>query len=134
VVNGVAMPRNERRHPSSTPLVLLALVPALAWGTVLVVGSQLHENLCSTGATPDRGMWFGLDLRIPTIVLAVAAAVLTIAAGVTLLQMRREALSEGSGDDTGARAFVATLGLVSAAFFLLIILASIVNTAVNPRC
>jgi hypothetical protein len=134
VVNDVAMPRDEQHRRSATPLVLLALVPALAWGTLLVVGSQLHENLCSTGATPHRGTWFGLDLRVPTIVLGVAAAILTLAAGVTLMQIRREAVSADSGDVNGTRAFVAMLGLVSVVFFLLIIAASIVSTAVNPRC
>jgi hypothetical protein len=131
-VSGVAAGSRRLRN-SSTPLVLISLVPALAWGTVLAVGSQLHENLCATGATPDRGMWFGLDLRIPTIGIGVAAALLTIACGVVLMLYRGEAASEAE-DPTGARGFVATLGLVSAAFFLLIIIGSIVSTAVNPRC
>ena len=132
-MSGVAVPRRNGHHASSTPAVLFALVPAVAWGTLLVVGTQLHENLCSTGATPDRGMWFGLDLRVPTIVLGVAAAVLAIAAGVTLLQIRRDATSDAN-DVVGARAFVATLGLVSSAFFLLIIVATIVNIGINPPC
>jgi ABC-type Fe3+ transport system permease subunit len=122
----------DRRAPSPTTIVLLALVPALAWGTVLVVGSQLHENLCATGATPHRGEWFGIDARAVSITIAIVAALVTVACALVLLGLSRR--SDNIESDSGARHFVATLGLVSAVFFLLIIAASIVSTAINPPC
>ena len=109
---------------STATLVVAGVAPALAWAAFLLIGSQLDEDLCGTGAVPHRGQWFGADVRVLLTSAGGVVLLVTIAAAIVLVRRRRDAL-RASGAAASTRVFLTTLSLVSTGLFTLIVLGTL---------
>lgn len=125
--------RFERDRSSTRAVVVAGVAPALAWAAFLLTGSQLDEQMCGTGAAPHRGRWFGLDVRVPLTVLAVAVLVATGIAAVVLLQQRSRAARRPDRTATTHR-FLTTMSLLSMGVFVPITIGTVVMMTVVDAC
>lgn len=125
--------RVDRDRSSTRAVVIAGVAPALAWAAFLLVGSQLDEHMCATGAAPARGRWFGLDVRVPLVVLAAGVLVATGVAAFVLLQQRSRAARHPDRTAT-THHFLATMSLVSMGVFVPITVGTVVIMWVVDAC
>jgi hypothetical protein len=105
-----------------------------AWTVQFLIGYWLSEIRCSTGG--DGGLSVDAWTTATTVAAAVMAALAELAA-ITMFRQTRDVRGMGGADEPppkGRVHFLATVGIVIAPLFLLIILMSGVGVAVLENC
>jgi threonine/homoserine/homoserine lactone efflux protein len=108
------------------------LGPPAAWAAQLLVAYAPVELLCSPG-TPDDGVW-GLSLNAFGVICTIVAVVFVIACGVVAERARRRLADVPSSPARDRSAFMATLGVISSIYFLLVILFTAIGPIAIPGC
>lgn len=117
---------------SLTPLWLGIIGPPAAWAAQLLVSYGAEEVACSPGSQSSE-VW-GVGVNAVGVVSTIAAVLVTVACGLVAERARRSLVGTESSAAVDRSRFMALLGIASAAYFLVVILLTVVGPVGIPSC
>ena len=121
----------EQRPVSLIPLWAGILGPPAAWAAQLLVAYSPVELLCGPESSGD--VW-GMGLNAFGVITTVVAVVVTVVCGVAAERARRTLGGLDASPAVARSTFMARLGVLSAIYFLLVILLTVVGPIAIEGC